>query len=125
MKVRKDAKTAAWREANAEYLKAREAERYQSRRETVLANLEANRKMKLYGLTEDEVDYLRLSQYGLCAVCKRWLTRETIDHDHETGRVRGLLCPSCNARRVPVIEECLRSPELLAALVQYLAADDA
>lgn len=38
-------------------------------------------------------------QRGLCAVCQR-PSRDgrslCVDHDHKTGRVRGLLCSSCN-----------------------------
>jgi hypothetical protein len=48
-----------------------------------------------YGLTlEDVAELLRL-QGGVCAVC---LSRDPdhVDHDHQTGRVRGLLCFSCN-----------------------------
>lgn len=37
-------------------------------------------------------------QGGICPLCKRGLTVETgcMDHDHVTGRVRGILCRGCN-----------------------------
>ena len=51
-----------------------------------------------YGLTPD--DYWRMSdaQDGKCAIClTRWRTRPLyIDHDHDTGQVRELLCGRCN-----------------------------
>ena len=46
-------------------------------------------------------DYMRLlaSQNGVCAICGkpcRTGHRLSIDHDHKTGKIRGLLCGSCN-----------------------------
>lgn len=55
---------------------------------------------KKVGITEE--DYLDLlhDQDGKCAVCGRHSDeasrRLSIDHDHKTGRVRGLLCHKCN-----------------------------
>ncbi|MGW4320046.1 endonuclease VII domain-containing protein [Streptomyces sp. NPDC004684] len=49
-----------------------------------------------YGLTEAERDELIVSQGGVCCICLSALP-EHVDHCHETGRVRGVLCFSCNA----------------------------
>lgn len=49
-----------------------------------------------YGLSETEFQTLFLIQCGKCAICSELLIKPHIDHDHETGRVRGLLCESCN-----------------------------
>jgi hypothetical protein len=52
-----------------------------------------------YGLTSEEFDALREGQHGACAICSRPFrgTRDcNVDHDHETGKVRGLLCHDCN-----------------------------
>lgn len=49
-----------------------------------------------YGLTIEQVEELRASQGGSCAVCKKELKKFHIDHDHNTGKVRGLLCHRCN-----------------------------
>jgi hypothetical protein len=33
---------------------------------------------------------------GKCHICDQVLEKDCIDHDHITGKVRGILCPSCN-----------------------------
>ncbi|MER5719219.1 endonuclease VII domain-containing protein [Streptomyces sp. NPDC002132] len=49
-----------------------------------------------YGLTEAERDELVSSQGGVCCICLA-AAPEHVDHCHQTGRVRGVLCFSCNA----------------------------
>ena len=52
-----------------------------------------------YGLTKVEFNYLLSKQGGVCAVCKKpnWNGRgPMVDHDHKSGKVRGLLCVKCN-----------------------------
>ncbi|GGK67020.1 hypothetical protein Ppa06_23700 [Planomonospora parontospora subsp. parontospora] len=48
-----------------------------------------------YGITEAEADRMHAEQGGLCAICREG-EAEHVDHCHETGRVRGLLCFNCN-----------------------------
>lgn len=62
-----------------------------------------NRCFDVYGLPVGEYDKLWRHQGGQCAMCGRagTLTKNgpvglVIDHDHVTGRVRGLLCGPCN-----------------------------
>ncbi|GAA3860672.1 endonuclease VII domain-containing protein [Streptomyces lacrimifluminis] len=52
--------------------------------------------MRKYGLTEAERDELIVSQGGVCCICLS-APPAHVDHCHETGRVRGVLCFSCNA----------------------------
>jgi hypothetical protein len=49
-----------------------------------------------YGITEAERDELVASQGGVCCICLAALPVH-VDHCHNTGRVRGVLCFSCNA----------------------------
>ncbi len=53
-----------------------------------------------YGLTAEEYEAILESQGGGCAICEKTPEeagkRLSVDHDHETGDVRGLLCQSCN-----------------------------
>lgn len=53
----------------------------------------------LYGLPGGAYDALYAAQGGRCAICRRATGRArrlAVDHDHESGRVRGLLCKTCN-----------------------------
>jgi hypothetical protein len=51
-----------------------------------------------FGLSEEEYNAILRKQNGVCAICKRQQKgrRLAVDHDHVTGKVRGLLCISCN-----------------------------
>jgi hypothetical protein len=51
-----------------------------------------------YGLTEQQYDALVEEQLGFCAICHQLpgVRGFVVDHNHETGEVRGLLCDRCN-----------------------------
>ncbi|MBZ6172818.1 MULTISPECIES: endonuclease VII domain-containing protein [Streptomyces] len=49
-----------------------------------------------YGLTEAERDEMVASQMGLCVICLK-APPVHVDHCHETGKVRGVLCFNCNS----------------------------
>lgn len=59
---------------------------------------------KFYGITLEDYYKLFKKQKGLCKICKQPETRKVnnkitklhIDHNHKTGKVRGLLCSNCN-----------------------------
>lgn len=58
----------------------------------------AQRRRK-YGLTPEDFFRILREQNYLCACCqKKALDEESacVDHDHATGRIRGILCSSCN-----------------------------
>lgn len=50
---------------------------------------------KLYQTSPEEIEKLKKYQNSCCAICSQNIKLE-IDHDHVTGRVRGLLCGMCN-----------------------------
>jgi hypothetical protein len=55
--------------------------------------------LKKYGLTVVEYDEMLRKQNGVCAICGGTNSDGKglfIDHDHKTGRIRGLLCNDCN-----------------------------
>ena len=84
--------------------------RTESRREYVARQIKLNPRYvlelnlkRLYGMTLGEYDSIRLRQGNRCAACRRYPAKEgrlsmrlAVDHDHETNRLRGLLCHSCN-----------------------------
>ena len=72
-----------------------------------------------FGITQNDFNVLLSSQGGVCAVCggSTWgHYGPCIDHDHETKRVRGLLCHACNIAAGMVKD----SPRIALALVKYL-----
>lgn len=115
--------------------KAQDTERRAKDRERYLARLkewrEANKdrrrelmrewNLALYGLRPDDYIAMYERQEGRCAICGE--TGETfggrrlhVDHDHETGRVRGLLCGLCNS----ALGKFKDSPDRLRAAASYL-----
>ena len=73
---------------------------------------------KEYDLTLEEFDLLLVAQDGKCALCGEPFNGVTphVDHDHSTGRVRGLLCGPCN-KTLGFAQEC---PKRLLAAAEFL-----
>jgi len=70
---------------------------------------QSQRLQHVYGITLDDYDRMFAAQDGVCVICsepetKMWrghtgraaVTRLCVDHDHDTGKVRELLCDRCN-----------------------------
>ena len=85
------------------------------------------RKIKqIYGPTAaDDYEKFHALQNGLCAVCSLPETRPgsrggvsplVIDHDHATGRIRGLLCNACNQ----ALGQLQENPDRIQALLSYV-----
>lgn len=49
-----------------------------------------------YGISLETYEALAEEQYYCCAICQKKTDNLCVDHCHETGRVRGLLCHKCN-----------------------------
>jgi hypothetical protein len=83
------------------------------------ADYEHRRRLRRYGITQQDYDALFEQQCGRCRGCgtdvpgaKGWC----IDHDHKTGRVRALMCSPCNT----VLGLVAESPATLRALAHFL-----
>ena len=96
-KVCTDNKNAAWRKANPTWLKASQVAWHKAnpKKRSVYSRAE---RYRAYGLTLADYAAMVAAQSGLCAVCGKNEGDETlcVDHDHSTGKVRGLLCRLCN-----------------------------
>lgn len=60
-----------------------------------------------YGLTLEKWNQLLDEQNGGCAICGRidsGKRKLSVDHDHKTGKVRGLLCQMCNSNVIVAVE---------------------
>lgn len=55
----------------------------------------ARSRIRRYGLSQSQIDAMYFQQGGGCLLCGA-PEPECIDHDHNTGKVRGLLCRTCN-----------------------------
>jgi hypothetical protein len=130
-KARRRQTTDAWKARNKERLQVVRAARWEQ-------DLEANRaKARAYyhqnkerirvqgiacrfGLSANEYRGMLAQQGGVCAICCQFCSARkhlAVDHCHKTGKVRGLLCNSCNTG-LGMLQDSAR---LLAAAQAYLA----
>ena len=74
--------------------------------------------LKKFGLTLEDYDVLLEQQNNVCKLCGRPPIgrRLAVDHNHETGKIRGLLCLQCNA----VLGSVREDASLLQKMVKYL-----
>lgn len=75
----------------------------------------------IYKITEEDFQNLITLQNNLCAICGkpqngRWKKNLHIDHDHTTGKIRGLLCNLCNLG----VGKFKDDPHLLRKAANYL-----
>lgn len=82
--------------------KAREAQKRWNEKnpEKHKRGVRSSRLQRQYGLTVEQVEQMHRDQDGRCSLCldeiEVWSRDTHIDHNHETGVVRGLLCGNCN-----------------------------
>lgn len=106
---RKRAVDAAWKKRNPDKVKAYSHNRFSR-----------YHLPHRYGLTEQQYNQMLSDQLNGCAVCgvdslttKR---RLEVDHDHISGRIRGLLCGPCNR----MLGQARDNPEVLESGAIYL-----
>lgn len=83
---------------------------------------------KNYGITVEDYEQLFEQQNGVCAICGKIETRIctkgivqslSVDHDHSSGLVRGLLCDRCNK----AIGMLYHNTDLFIKAIEYLTVD--
>lgn len=73
-----------------------------------------------HGLSSKQYSDLLIKQKGCCAICKKKSKQKlVVDHCHEQGYIRGLLCRNCNAG----LGQFLDNPLILEAAIGYLQED--
>lgn len=81
-------------------------------------------RLRTYGITPEQYEAMYLEQDGLCAICHEPETMTyrgnikqlSVDHCHDTGNVRGLLCAACNF----ALGKFKDNPTLLRSATDYL-----
>jgi Recombination endonuclease VII len=76
-----------------------------------------HRLRKDYGLTPENIEAARELQKGLCAICGK-AGELVIDHDHKTGKFRGLLHRNCNSA-LGLLQD---NPEIILSAASYVAS---
>lgn len=100
---------------NREAARAR-VNRWQSKNADRVA---AKRRERQYGITDEQFRDMLDRQGNCCAICAREFNKSMppcVDHNHETGQVRALLCHSCNVG----IGNLGEDPERIRAAAKYL-----
>jgi len=112
-KSRKDGLTAYCKscciEKNEKWHKENPEASLKSRRGT-------NRKLK-YGITQDDFQKMLNDQKNKCKICKKFVDfGSAVDHDHKTGKIRGILCRKCNLG----LGAAKDNTEILENMIKYL-----
>lgn len=80
----------------------------------------SNYLQRKYGISMEDFDRLLSDQDGACAICGKTNVRALhVDHDHDTNRIRGILCSPCN-RALGAFGDSIG---LLTSAVDYLTRD--
>ena len=97
-------KSKKWREENREQFNEYQLNYYHKRKcdkswyEARPLNGAHSRRKAKYGITRAEFEALVNKQNGRCAICEvEKGSKLRVDHDHETGKIRALLCSNCNS----------------------------
>ena len=118
----KNRSTDSFRKKRSVHNKQRRRNDPSAREREVSANFKCN--LKRLRLTVEAYWRMHESQNGCCAICKKpetvkklgRLMKLSVDHDHETNQIRGLLCCTCN-RGLGMFKD---SAETLLSAVHYL-----
>jgi hypothetical protein len=106
-----------WQQANAQRM--RDYRRQRNAQPEVKRKARNAYFLRTYGVSAEDVDEMLDAQNGRCAICGAKPSRLAsmhIDHDHEHGHLRGMLCLSCNQG----LGQFRDDPALLLRAIVYL-----
>jgi hypothetical protein len=118
-----------WKRSVTQKVQGEDQNTYRARWQRVFRKLqpEATKNIELkkkFGITREQYAAMHANQSGRCAICGKEESAVirgktvslAVDHCHRTGKIRGLLCSSCN----PGIGNFMDSIELLQSAIDYL-----
>jgi len=114
-------KRAEYRKQNPEKIKQWHKQQYKRYKERYGEDLKLRNSINRHGAGYIELfNGFFVEQGGICPGCGRHQSEFTkklcLDHDHETGEYRGLLCSNCNRR----VGSSKKDIQILKNLVKYL-----
>jgi hypothetical protein len=113
-KHKKNMSNPEYRAKKAKYmreLRLRKPRSYEQRKKEWLKSL--------YGMTVEDYNSLLNSQNEVCAICSQPCKTKkglAVDHNHITGKIRGLLCANCNGA-IGMLQE---DPDIIEKAKQYI-----
>ena len=81
---------------NKEKIKTQRKQYRQDNKEKIKTYYKQHRLKQKYNLSRDEYNEMLSNQEGKCGICKEVMIKICVDHNHNTGAVRELLCDRCN-----------------------------
>lgn len=119
-----------WRSMNREEYNRKRLEWANGKRERRTLQARRSHLKSKFGLSLEDFDVLLAKQGGRCAICNalpkervdkigRRLPHLHVDHCHQDGRVRGILCHGCNVSLGHLRDDV----ELLKKMIEYLEDD--
>jgi len=102
-----------WKKKNRQNIATLARIRYQKNSQKELDRI----RFKKYGITGEEFRTIVQKQNGRCPICSRTIDKNlSVDHNHDTGKIRGIICNKCNLS----IGNAESDPNRLRAMANYL-----
>ena len=95
------------------------SKKYWSTRKDKKKAYDRSRRLRIgFDMSIDEYNILLQKQNGVCAICKSYPKSKPlhVDHNHKTGKIRRLLCFSCNS----IIGLAKEDINILTRMIEYL-----
>jgi len=116
-KTRKQLRDAEYYSENRGKYQKQQADYYRAHKDSKALSIRSSQLKAKYGMSIEEYDVLLRAQNGRCKICRTGDVRMlSVDHCHDTGTIRGLLCLKCNSGLGMFNDD----PALLRKATQYL-----